>query len=85
MKKTDLEYACYDGVWYRFFPNTPEGEAAFDVMAKADQDGVVAFLRTQLPSVLTQLKAAGLTVRKARKQKPLTSKELDALAAELDD
>jgi hypothetical protein len=37
-------------------------------MAKADANGLVAFLSPQVPSVLAQLRKAGLIVRKAKPQ-----------------
>lgn len=82
--KPDLTYSCPDGIWTRFYPETPAGEDAWRVMAEADANGVVAFLPGQFPSVIAQLKAVGLVVRKAKKQKPLSSDELDAMLAELE-
>lgn len=79
----DLTYSCTDGIWTRFYPNTPAGTEAWNVMAAADPDGVVAFSQSQVPGVLSQIKAAGLTVRKAS-PKTITSAELDAMLAELD-
>lgn len=76
MAAPDLTYSCPDGIWTRFYPESPAGEDAYNVMAKADPQGVVAFLPGQVPGVLTQLKAAGLHVAKAG--------ELDAILAELD-
>lgn len=80
---TDLTYSCTDGIWTRFYPCTPEGEAAYNVMAQADPDGVVAFTPAQLAGVMYQLKAAGLTVRKAKASKPLSLEEIDAMLEEL--
>jgi hypothetical protein len=70
MAGPDLTYACHDGIWTRFYPETPQGETAWNEMAKADPNGVVA-----------QLKAAGYSVAKAPPVKP---GELDAILAELD-
>ncbi|HTM78669.1 MAG TPA: hypothetical protein VL133_13695 [Devosia sp.] len=81
MAKPDLTYSCADGIWTRFYPETPAGEDAWRVMAAADPQGVVAFLAGQVPPVLAQLKAAGYVVRKA---KPAVPGELDAIIAELD-
>ena len=39
---------------------------------------------TAWPSVKSQLKAAGYSVRKQRKMKPLTDEELDKMLAELE-
>ncbi|MGN6451211.1 MAG: hypothetical protein ACTHLK_21990 [Brucella intermedia] len=63
----DLTYACHDGMWTRFYPETKAGEEAYNIMAQADKDGVVAFLAPQVPGVLAQLRKAGMKVRKARK------------------
>jgi hypothetical protein len=82
--KADLTYSCTDGIWTRFYPNTAAGTEAWGVMAAADTDGVVAFSQLQVPDVLRQLKAAGLTVRKANPHKPASDAEIDALLAELD-
>jgi hypothetical protein len=84
MAKPDLTYSAPDGIWTRFYPETDAGEDAWHVMADAMPDGVVAFLPAQVPGVLAQLRAAGLTVRKARPHKPMTADELDGLLAELD-
>ena len=80
MSKPDLTYSCTDGIWTRFYPESDAGTAAYNVMAAADPDGVVAFMPSQVASVLYQLKAAGLTVRKA---KPVASKLDDILDDEL--
>lgn len=84
MAKPDLTYSCSDGIWTRFMAETPAGIDAFNVMADADPQGVVAFLPAQVPGVLAQLRAAGLTVHKAKPHKPLSDAELDAMLAELD-
>jgi hypothetical protein len=84
MAKPDLTYSAPDGIWTRFYPETDAGEEAWHVMAAADPQGVVAFLPMQVPGVLAQLRAAGLTVRKAKPHKPMTDAELDALLADLD-
>lgn len=81
-ERPDLTYACHDGMWTRFYPETPAGDEAYNVMAKMDPQGVVAFLAPQLPGVLRQLRAAGLIVRKASRHKPVTDTDLDALFLE---
>jgi hypothetical protein len=81
MAGPDLTYACHDGIWTRFYPETPQGEEAWRTMAEADPQGVVAFLPLQVPGVIAQLKAAGYSVAKARPVKP---GELDAILAGLD-
>jgi hypothetical protein len=80
---TDLTYACHDGLWTRFYPETPAGDGAYNVMAKADVDGVVAFLAPQVPAVLAQLRKAGLVVRKSSRTEPVTVEELDKILAEI--
>ena len=82
-RRPDLTYACHDGMWTRFYSETPDGDAAYTVMANADKDGVVAFLAPQVPGVLAQLRKAGLIVQRAKPAKPIDASELDALLAEL--
>lgn len=84
MAKPDLTYSAPDGIWTRFYPETDTGEDAWRVMADTMPDGVVAFLPMQVPGVLAQLRAAGLTVRKAKPRKPLSADELDAMLADLE-
>jgi hypothetical protein len=79
----DITYACTDGMWTRFYPETPDGDAAYTVMARADKDGVVAFLAPQVPGVLAQLRKAGLIVKRAKPAKRISEAELGALLAEL--
>ena len=79
----DLTYFCPDVIWTRFHPETPRGVEAWETMAAALPDGIVAFLPAQVPGVLAQLRAAGLSVRKAAPHKPLYAAERDALLAEL--
>lgn len=80
----DLTYSAPDGIWTRFYAETPRGVEAFNTMAEAMPDGIVAFLPGQVDGVLRQLRAAGLIVRKAAPAKPMNLRELDALLAELD-
>ncbi len=79
----DLIYSNSNGIT-RFYPETPAGVDAYNTMAAADADGVVAFFPQQVASVMYQLKKAGLTVRKAKAAKPLTADDIDAMLAELD-
>lgn len=81
MAAPDLTYSCTDGIWTRFYPETPAGEDAWRTMAAADAQGVVAFLPGQVPGIIAQLRAAGYSVAKAR---PVKAGELDAILAELD-
>lgn len=83
-RAADLTYACHDGMWTRFYPETDAGEEAWLTMARADPEGAVAFLETALPGVLAQLRAAGLTVRKAPKSRPMTTQQLNAVLSEID-
>jgi hypothetical protein len=77
---TDLTYSCTDGIWTRFYPESDAGHDAFNVMAKADPQGVVAFMPAQVPSVLRQLRAAGLTVHKAKPVSVDSISDADLLA-----
>lgn len=61
----DLSYSR-SGPFTRFYPNTPAGESAWREMAKAD--GVAAVLRQHEASVISQLRAAGYSVRKEAKE-----------------
>lgn len=79
--KPDLTYACHDGIWTRFYPETPAGEHAWRTMAEADPQGVVAFLPQQVPGVLYQLRKAGYTVEKLKKA---DIPSLDDILAELE-
>lgn len=81
--KPDLTYST-DDMWTRFYPETDAGADAWRVMADADPQGVVAFLPLQVPSVLAQLRKAGLRVRKAKSRSPLSTEDLDVMLAELD-
>lgn len=80
---TDLTYSCTDGFWTRFYPETPAGEEAYNVMAAADPNGVVAFLAPMVPGVLAQLRKAGYSVAKAKPAKPINDADLDAFLASL--
>ena len=57
MAKPDLTYSCSDGIWTRFYPETPAGTEAWNTMADAMPDGAVAFLPSQVPGVIAQLTA----------------------------
>lgn len=80
----DLTYSCPDGIWTRFYAETPRGVEAYGAMARAMPDGVVAFLPGQVEDVLGQLRRAGLIVRKAAPFTPATMAEIDAMLAELE-
>lgn len=81
--KPDLTYST-ENMWTRFYPETDAGADAWRVMADADPDGVVAFLPQQVLSVLSQLRRAGLCVRKAKPRPPLSADDLDTMLAELE-
>jgi len=76
---TDLTYIT-DGLFTRFIPNTPQGEAVWREMAK--DDGCAAVLNIHAVAVLKQLRAAGYSVSKA-KPKPVSMEEIDSLLNEL--
>ena len=69
MKVHDLEYTA-NGMFTRFMPNTPAGEAAWKQM----NGGVIFSCHTD--NVLRQLRSAGYSVRKA---KPVTESTDDLL------
>lgn len=73
---TDLSYLS-SGLFTTFFPETPAGADAWRVIAAGDGCGAV--LTIHLPSVLAQLRKAGLSVGKA---KPVMVSD-DELLAEL--
>lgn len=74
--KADLEYTN-GGMFTRFYPNTPAGEDAWREMAK--EDGVAAVLSIHSKNVISQLRNAGYTVKKAA---PVTQ-TIDDILAEL--
>lgn len=59
----DLEHIT-TGLFTRFIPCTPAGETAWRQM---EAQGGAQILTAHLPAVLIQLRAAGYTVRRARK------------------
>lgn len=72
----DLEYTQY-GMFTRFFPNTPAGEAVWREMAK--QDGVAAVMNFEAKKVIRQIRNAGYSVSKAKKP----DMSIDEILAEL--
>jgi hypothetical protein len=70
MRKPDLTYrndtAC--GMFIRFLPETKAGERAWRQMVKHDPSHCCVFLAAHLPSITAQLKAAGYTVAKAKRE-----------------
>lgn len=82
MSKPDLTYSP-SGMFVLFMPETPAGEEAWRELARLS-DNTAKFLPGQVPGVLSQLRAAGLSVRKAPPHKPMTDAELFAALDELD-
>ena len=76
---TDLTYT-QDGMFTRFFPVTDAGVDAWRVMA--EKDGVAAVLSFEAARVIAQLRKAGYSVAKAKKEK-ISVAEIDSLLAEL--
>lgn len=81
MKTSDLTYIT-SGLFTRFMPNTPAGEAAWNVMAKETGRGNAAVLSIHAKNVICQLRNAGYSVTKAKKAPAWTSAD-DELLAEL--
>lgn len=78
----DLTYS-EDGLFVAFYADTAAGEEACRELAK-HSDGTCKFLASQKAGVIAQLRAAGYRVAKGKPHKPLSSAELDAMLAELD-
>lgn len=74
--KTDLEYTN-SGMFTRFYPNTQAGEDVWREMAK--EDGVAAVLSIHSKNVISQLRNAGYTVKKAAP----VNQSIDDILAEL--
>lgn len=70
-----------NGMFVTLMSNNPDAEKAWCLISKAFPGCSIPF--TAWPSVKSQLKAAGYSVRKQRKMKPLTDAELDKMLAEL--
>lgn len=66
MTTPDLEYRN-DGMFVRFYANSKDDELAWKEMAK--NDGVAAVLNFEAPRIIAQLRKAGYTVSKAKKDK----------------
>lgn len=77
---TDLTYTS-DSLFTRFFPITKAGEDAWREMAK--EDGNAAILNHHAQSAISQLRAAGYSVSKAKKPAPVTDAEIDELLSAL--
>ena len=70
-----------NGMFVTLMPNNPDAEKAWNLINEAFPGCSIPF--TAWPSVKSQLKAAGYSVRKQRKMKTLTDAELDKMLAEL--
>ncbi len=81
-KKSDLSYFA-DGLLTRFLANTTAGEDAWRVIAEGTH-GTGVILTAHLESTLHQLRAAGYSVRKGKREKT-SEKEADDLLAALTD
>ena len=81
MSKPDITYVD-EGLFVRFMPETPAGEAAWNTMAA--ENGGACFLTIHLAAILQQLRAAGYTVRKQRREKSDGLSDDALLAALLD-
>ncbi|MGF6996768.1 hypothetical protein [Paraburkholderia sp. GAS32] len=78
--KTDISYKK-DGLFTTFFADSQQGGTAVsDLMTQ--NGGSNKVLTIHADAVITQLRAAGYTVRKAR---PVSAKEVDSILAELGD
>lgn len=78
----DLTYSPA-GMFVAFYPETPRGEEAWTELAR-HSDGTGKFMPGQVAGVVSQLRAAGYTVEKGKRAKPMTDDELDAALADLD-
>jgi hypothetical protein len=74
----DLEYRN-DGLFTRFYPNTPAGENAWRQMAEQN-NGTPTILSVHTDNVLYQLRKAGYSVKKAGKP----THTLEEILAELE-
>ena len=72
-------YFTTDAYFATLIPNTDEGEHVWRAVA-AEFDGVAKFPLHMLPSIKSQIKEAGYTIRKAPRR---TTVDDDALLAEL--
>lgn len=79
MAKPDLTYSTA-GMFVMFWPETEAGEIAWAELA-AHSSGTAKFLPTQIDGVISQLRAAGYRVAKAR---PVKIRDLDKALSELD-
>ena len=77
---TDMTFID-NGMFVNLMPNNTDAEKAWCLISEAFPGCSIPF--TAWPSVKSQLKATGYSVRKHRKMKPVTSEEIDGLLAEL--
>lgn len=77
---TDMNFID-NGLFINLVPNNKPAEDTWALIDKAFPGCSIPF--TAWPSIKSQLKNAGYSVRKLRKMKPLTDKELDRMLEEL--
>ena len=63
MEQVDITYSV-DGMFTRFYPETPCGKDVWIEMAK--EDGVAAVLNFEAQSIIRQIRKAGYKVAKAK-------------------
>ena len=63
--KADLTYKKRDSLFTSFWPETPQGEKAWNEIASKN-DGVANVLHHQGAALITQLRAAGYSVRASK-------------------
>jgi hypothetical protein len=80
---SDFSYVI-SGMWVSLFPNTPEAIEAFDGPIAAQSEGTGEFLAIHLPSIRSQLRAAGFTLTKAKASKASDRALLEELGINLD-
>lgn len=78
---TDIAYT-QDGMFTRFIPLTSHGEAVWREMAEKCM-GVAAVLNFEAKAVISQMRAAGYKVAKAKKSAAVWTEEDNALLREL--
>lgn len=76
--QADIEYKDH-GMFTRFYANTTAGEYAWREMAK--EDGVAAVLTPHAKPVIAQLRRAGYSVAKAKKNEQSIEDILTELGA----
>ena len=80
MPSPDLTYT-QDGLFTRFYPETPQGIEAWNHMA--NHPAGHTHLNAIAPQVIKQLRQAGYTVQKKRTPKRCTKADIDHLFGQL--